>query len=229
MPIHWIKGSPSAPPPAGITLVKANAGNTGITTPTSLSASLGGTPSSGNKLILLVSSDATVSTPSGWTLDRSQVNNNGHYLFSKTSSGTETLVTVNPTVGASTSWVYLEYSGVTTLAATTSAGSGTGVASLATGTTSTTTGATGGIAIASWGQSIIASGATATTDSYTAGFVEVPLTGGGTADTCTTKASGTNVTCAVATVAVAADGTFTSTATFSAANAATGIIAVYRG
>lgn len=222
MPIHWIKKSPAVAG-GGIALVQSNAGNTATSTPTSLSATLPGTPTSGNTLILIVSSDATVSTPAGWTVDKSQINNNGHYLFRKTSAGTETSVTVNPTVGASTSWNYMEYSGMhaSPLAVTTSAGSGTGISSLATGTTGTSSGATGGIAIASWGQSIIASGATATTDSYTAGFVELH-------DTCTTKASGTNVTCATATVAVAADGTFTSTATFSAANAATGIIAVYK-
>lgn len=209
-----------------IALVQSNAGNTGTGTPTSLNATLPGAPTAGNTLLLAVSSDATVNTPAGWTLDKSQVNDNGQYLFRKVSAGTETTVVVSPTAGASTVWAYLEYSGIATTsplaAPAISAGSSTASTTRSTGTTATTSGATGGIAIAAFGISLPGAG-TATVDSYTNSFTEV--TG---SDQVTTKATGTNVAGSVASVAVAADGTFTCTATFSANRANTGILAVYK-
>lgn len=208
-----------------VALVQSNAGNTGTTTPSSLDATLPGAPTSGNTLLLAVSSDATVATPSGWTKDREQVNNNGHYLFRKVATGAETSVTVTPSVGASTAWVYIELSGVATddpLAGTTSTGSGSGSDTRNTGSTGTTTGAAGGIAVATFGLSLGSAG-TGTTDTYNNSFTEVSG-----ADTVTTKVSGTNVSCSMATRAVEADAAFACTATFSLSAPSTGIIAVYR-
>src|SRR5690606_27830854 len=188
-------------------------------------ATLPGAPTSGNTLLLAVSSDATVNTPSGWTKDREQVNNNGHYLFRKTAAGTEQTVAVAPTTGASTAWVYLELSGIAAedpLAATTSTGSAAGSDSRNTGPTSTTCGAAGGIAVATSGLPLGTAG-TGTTDAYNTSFAEVSGAG-----TVTTTASGTNVSCSVATLAVASDASFSCTATFSLSAPSTGIIAVYK-
>lgn len=52
---------------------------TGTSTPISL-----GLPSTGSStLLLFVAANVTVTTPSGWTLRRSQVNNMGHYLYTR--------------------------------------------------------------------------------------------------------------------------------------------------
>ena len=62
---------------------------------------LGGAPSAGDWDVLFVNSDATVSTPSGWTLPTggSQVNNQGAYVFVRKAAGGEGS-TVTITTGA---------------------------------------------------------------------------------------------------------------------------------
>jgi hypothetical protein len=59
------------------------------------------TPTSGNRLILTVVADNTVTTPAGWTQHVANVDFVGQYIYSKISNGTETSVTV--TIGGSTS------------------------------------------------------------------------------------------------------------------------------
>lgn len=58
----------------------------------------------GNTLLLAYTSAATVNTPAGWTLDRSQVNSEGTYLFRKTAVAGETSWTVTNTSSANASW-----------------------------------------------------------------------------------------------------------------------------
>jgi hypothetical protein len=69
------------------------------------------TPTSGNLLVLTANSDATVSTPSGWTAGPSVIDGNGAYIFYKVSAGTESTVTVTPGSSANTSMTVAEYSG----------------------------------------------------------------------------------------------------------------------
>ena len=58
-------------------VVQETSGTTGTTTPTTYSVTLPN-PTAGNSVVIIVSSDATVATPSGFVVDRSQVNGNGH-------------------------------------------------------------------------------------------------------------------------------------------------------
>ena len=67
---------------------QSNSGNTVAATPTTVDATLGSDTTAGNKVIIVVSSDATVSTPTNFTLDRSQVNFNGHYVFAGAANDT---------------------------------------------------------------------------------------------------------------------------------------------
>jgi hypothetical protein len=69
------------------------------------------TPTSGNLLVVTANSDATVSTPSGWTAGPSVVDGNGAYIFYKISAGTESTVTITPGASANTAMTVAEYSG----------------------------------------------------------------------------------------------------------------------
>jgi hypothetical protein len=88
----------------------------GATSVASLSIGSGdgwATPTSGNLLVLTANSDATVSTPSGWTAGPSVVDGNGAYIFHKISAGTESTVTITPGAAANTVMTACEYSGNT--------------------------------------------------------------------------------------------------------------------
>lgn len=69
------------------------------------------TPTSGNLIVVSANSDATVSTPTGYTAGPSVVDGNGAYLFWKVSDGTESTVTVTPGSAANTAMTACEYSG----------------------------------------------------------------------------------------------------------------------
>lgn len=213
---HLTGGAPPVAVP--VALVRSNSGNTGTGAPATLDATLGGTPIAGDTLLLVVCSDATVNTPAGWTLDVSAVATNGLYIYRKTSAGTESTVTITPSVAAATNWWYGEYEGLDAtplLASSSSTGSATTTSP--TGATAFTSGATGGLAIAAFGSSRFSA---VTASGYTNGFTEL-------ADLGTTKASGTNVSLAVATALANTDGSFSSTATLSASSAVGGVIAIY--
>lgn len=221
MPIHFLK-----PPPAvagGIVLIKQNQGNSGAatapaTTPaTFVSSAAAGT---GTQLLLGVCGDATVNTPSGFTLIKSQINTNGLYLFKKTAAG-ETSITITPTVAASVSWWLVEFSGLNLAELQTAGADASAVGTQSTGTTGTTTGATNGLAVAIWGTSMF-SGGTNSVTAMSNSHVEQ-------ADNITTKTgSQVNVGIAAGIRTPSADGTFTSTATLNAtASACGGIMAVF--
>lgn len=205
-------------PSSGIHPVQSASGNTGASAPASFNAAFSGASATGNMLLLAVCSDATVNTPSGWTLDRSEVDQNGLYLYRKTSAG-ETSVTVTPTVSAASSWVILEYSGAagSPLNVTTS-GHTAFAASVSTGTTGTSSGAANGVAVVVAAVSRF-DGSTATVNSYTNSFVEVAESG--------TTTGSANVTVAVATQTPAGDGTWESTVTINTASYIGALIAVY--
>lgn len=71
------------------------------------------TPTAGNYLVVTANSDATVNTPTGFTLQPSVVDGNGAYIFVKVAAGTESSITVSPTSAANTSITACEYSGTT--------------------------------------------------------------------------------------------------------------------
>jgi hypothetical protein len=86
----------------------------GATSVSSLSIGAGdgwATPTSGNLLVLTANSDATVSTPSGWTAGPSVIDGNGAYIFWKISAGSESTVTITPGASANTATTVAEYSG----------------------------------------------------------------------------------------------------------------------
>lgn len=72
----------------------------------------GGAPASGDLLTLSVSSDTTVSTPSGWTLGPSDVHSIGAYLFYRIAGASEpSSVTIITSGNFPTAIGYLRYSG----------------------------------------------------------------------------------------------------------------------
>jgi hypothetical protein len=73
-------------------------------------------PTAGNLLVAFVNSDATVPAPTGagtWSAGPSVVDGNGTYSWHKVATGTETTVTVSPSVTANTILAVAEYSGTT--------------------------------------------------------------------------------------------------------------------
>lgn len=73
----------------------------------------GSAASAGDLLIIGISSDTTVSTPSGYTADKSDVANIGAYAFRKVAAGGETSVTITTSGNFPTALGYRRYSGAT--------------------------------------------------------------------------------------------------------------------
>lgn len=179
-----------------------------------------GTPATaGNLLLVAVNSDATVATPSGYTLIASSIHNAGCYLYGKVAAGGETGVTVTPNVAASTSVAIAEIgnlSGATVaniLDKTASNGTGTGQNTRSTGTTAGTVQADE-YAVAVWGYSAntasfpadFGSGGNNKWSAQTNSFTEK-------IDVGTTKSSATNVGLCIAVKDLSSTGTVESTAT----------------
>lgn len=202
-------------------IVQSAAGNTAAATPADFDATLSTPSTTGNSLILVVGSDATIPTPNGWTLIRDAVSVNALYMWAKTSEGDDE-VTVTPNVAVSSAWWFAEVAGID-LTVLGSAEEASGQAGLrTTGTTGATTGATGGLAFAAWAYTEIDGGSN-NVASMTNGFAEV-------AETITTRVGGgnNNVGLTVATLTPTEDGTFESTATFdNLANGSSGVVAVF--
>jgi hypothetical protein len=95
----------------------------------------------GNLLVIMCASDATVSTPAGWSVAISDVGSMGAYLFYKVAAGGETSASLVPSVSDNIAAAFAEYSGTTatpldqTATARTLSSSGT---TQSTGTTGTT-------------------------------------------------------------------------------------------
>lgn len=174
---------------------------------------------SGNLLVLCVNSDATMSTPTGWTVGKSQVNDSGGYIYWRIADNTST---DTPTLnnGASTCIAWAEYSGnaASQPDASASTGASTSGGTRSTGTTGTTAQADE-LAVALWGWS--GSGSGFTWSGQTNSFVEQ-------IDVGTTKGGGINVGLCVATKALAATGTVESTATVSTNKASVGIVVTFK-
>jgi len=202
-------------------LVQAATGTTGGAQVTGFTATWAAA-AAGNTLILIVGASATVATPSGWTLDQAEVDNDGHYVFRKTAAGGETSQAVTLGATRQAAWVLIEVSGLDATqpdVAPASTGSGTAVASRSTGTSGPTS--QGDVlCLASWvsianpPQAI-----TAATNSF------APL-----ADTgATTFGNADDVRLQVYRLFPGAVGSYESTGTFAADSISTAIIAIYRG
>lgn len=70
-----------------------------------------GAASAGDLLVLAVSSDTVMSTPSGWSVAVSDVHNIGAYLFYKAAVGSETSITLTTSGDFATEIGFLRYSG----------------------------------------------------------------------------------------------------------------------
>lgn len=77
-------------------------------------ATFGSLPTSGNVLVAIVNSDATVSTPAGFTVRQTVVSGTGFYVFEKISNGTELSIVTTPTSSARGGMIIMELAGVTT-------------------------------------------------------------------------------------------------------------------
>lgn len=188
--------------------------------------------SPGNRVVIAVTSNATLQTPSGFGVDRSQVNNNAEYRFGKaTGAGGETSWTIAPTSGnAAIAGFVMEVAGLTAspVDQVISAGSGTNSSTRSTGTTPTTTQAAEWLlASCAWSRG---SGAVNSINdgSWTNGFTDVVKAGGGVAEVATSKGSGTNVGIALAERTVSSTGTFETTATLAASSPGTAILVTYK-
>ncbi len=207
-----------------VVIVQQNVVNSGAGTADTYEATLGSDTVVGNQVFIVVVSDATVATPSGFTVDRSQVNNNGHYVFRKASVAETASWTVDPGGSSSTVIWVAEVSGLDLASGidqTTSTGSGSDVTERSTGTTGTTDTADewllASIGISDNDQSALPLGI----DSWDNSFVE-EATGS------TSKVADTNVGLEVALRTVSATATYETTGQLNDVSASTGIIVTYR-
>lgn len=206
--------------------------NTGAADASSIQATLPNPTTPGKRLIIEVNSNATLQTPAGFTLDKSQVNNNAHYSFSKdTGAGGETAWTIQTTAGSGAIAGFVKEVGGLTgspVDRTVSLGSGSNASTRSTGTTAETNQAAEWLsASCAWSRG---SGAINSINdgSWTNSFTDSLQDGAVIAETRTSKASGTNVGIALAERTVAATGTFETTATLSASSPGTAMMVTYK-
>lgn len=130
------------------------------------------TPVVGNLIVVTANSDATVSTPSGFSIVNTVIDGNGAYMFAKVADGTESTITVAPTSSAEIAATFAEYSGLVGVTpvdmSATSTISGSG--GTATTPTAVTTTVAGDLVIAA-GLLHGASGAAPTSPVWTNSFV----------------------------------------------------------
>jgi hypothetical protein len=123
-----------------VTLVQKQGGQT-TASAASLAVTLGSAPVAGNLLVACCNSDATVATPTGFSLAVSAVSGQGLYIFYRVVLPADSAtVTFTPSVSDSVAAGVIEYAGLVTasvLDKTASANTGSST-SLATGTTATT-------------------------------------------------------------------------------------------
>ena len=182
----------------------------------SYTVTLGSDTVAGNQVVICVSSHATIATPSGFTLDRSQVNSTGNYVFRKASVAETASWTVDPGGSNAAAWWVAEISGLDTSPVDQVISEGTtgGDDERSTGTTGTTSQADE-LAVTMTGLSsddgegIITVNATG---SWTNSFVFQDDEGATNV--------GFYVSCNVALRTLTATGTFETTSTFTSAQAA---------
>lgn len=128
-------------------------------------------PTSGRLLVAVMGGAVTFTTPTGWTAGPSQVGNQGLYVFTKTSDGTETSIsTTHNGSNYPITWAFYEFASGSALTGT--AGTATGVA---TGTTVwATVTALPGTAVTVFGAGTMgaSSGVTSYSCAFTAPWIE---------------------------------------------------------
>lgn len=208
-------GGMVAPPQGSAAIVRSVSGHTGTdTTPTSVTVDAGAITSASNTLLLTIASDLPIATPSGWTLDRPQVNNTGHYLFRR-SGGAQTYTIP---VSAQTCWHIQEVSGLSGAApAVNSDGTAAAVTTQSTGSITPTT--SGAFIVASFSSS--KSETDTRTWTFNNSFTQV-----GT-QTQTQNTTGYTIGLATASKSVTTMSAESCTGTYSAPWPQTGIIAAY--
>lgn len=209
-------------------IVQQKSGNTGAdASPTTFNAALdtATVAGSGRYLVIIVSCDNVVPTPSGFTLDEDQINNAGHYVFRKSTVNSETSWAIAPgSGGGAASWWALELdqldpSSPLDANAHTSQGTGASGNTWSTGTTGTPT-QDALLMIASYSASV--SGETdINATGFSNDFVEQ-------IDEFTTKASGTDIGLYGAVKTISAAAAQECTVTLDASAARTGIMVGYK-
>lgn len=203
-------------------LIQQAIGSTGSSTAATITPTLDAATAAGNALIIVVVADTTVVTPIGFDRDVAQVNNDGHYVFRKSTDAGETSWTVTLGSTSAACWWAAEISGLAADpldAASTSTGSSGQASTFATGATGTIARADS-LLLASVGTSAAVNpGRTVT--AWTNSFAAQKTTS-------TSKASGTNVGLGVAVLFPDASGTFETTATTGQC-AHTAALTVYSG
>ena len=79
--------------------------NSGTFTGASFTPTLGATTSTSNTIYVIVAANTTINTPANWSLRTSQVNQMGHYLFSRTSVALTSVAMTNSS-GQGTWWIF---------------------------------------------------------------------------------------------------------------------------
>lgn len=200
--------------------------NSGSTPNTDLSVTWAGSRTVGNLLLLIVNSDSTESTPTGWTLDKSQVNNSAIYLWSRIADNSSTdTPTFTSNFQKCLAWAEYKGNKASPSDVFASVGNTTDTTTRSTGTTATTAQANE-LAVAAWGWSKgVAQGDTSgfTWSGQTNSFVEVGV------DVGTALVGTTDVGLCVATRDLTTVGTYESTATCSGTVRAVALIGTYKG
>ncbi len=192
-----------------VAIVQEDTGTSGTSPQPDYTATLAGDTVAGNQVFLCVISTATVVTPSGFSLDRAQVNALGCYIYRKASSAEAASWLFNPGGSNAAVWWVAEVSGLETspLDQVISTGATSGNSSRSTGTTGTTVQANEWLL--SLAGLVAAADPANTVDSWTESFVQH-------ANSVTTETSGNNISADIALRTVSATATYETTGSWTA-------------
>lgn len=148
----------SGAPPPGFSLIQSNSGSSNAATTSA--TSLGSATTAGNEILIFAQASATISTPAGFTSRSPQVNTQGFYLFEKLTASGDATDTPNLSIGgaANTTWVILEYSGISAYDTSTGSNVGFGAGASPQATPSITPASGNRLVMAAVGVSTIPSG-----------------------------------------------------------------------
>jgi hypothetical protein len=131
-------------PPSGAApaFVQGATADSGAAEVASLDVTLGVGAAAGNLLVAFGNSDATIATPSGFSVGDSAINNAALYVWWKIAAGGETTVTLTPSVTRPVVGAVLEYSSIAAVSpkdvSVTATGAGPTTGPVSAGTTSAT-------------------------------------------------------------------------------------------
>jgi hypothetical protein len=209
------------------TFVQSKSGASPDAQVSSLQVTLDTAATAGNLLVIGACSDATIATPSGWSLGASAVSAQGAYLFYKIAAGGETTITVQPGVARPCAMVAAEYSAIAASPldqTVTAVFSGASSVSASPGTTPSTTQATE-LAVAAVCPHSFADNAQPVSPSWSNSY-----TGRGAATSAYTTVGAQNSGVFLADVVLTSTGTTTTTATWTNSSQDYGaILATFKG